>query len=326
MTAQLRDLDSLLAIELSEDDPAYKAAVANVEAMEMAAATWCAFRSDLENLRLALAPGPATVGRPPAVLDDDGALLGTPKRPRWWEDAEALAEPPDVVQLSFAELAETRARVKKATALAKSWGPLTQLLWELDRRIVLIEQKCGPSLDDAQRKTLTSAKMGVSEARWELWFAADADDLERRTSKSDLAAAERDVARLSDCLLPGVVQPPTHQIRRLSPFTGDGVTSRLLAWLSGMAEVADLSAGRDPAEVIAVERVKRRLFNAIVLWLLVGALLFAGLKELYLDDAVFGTWPDYLGALLWGLGATVTVDTVSSAIDKFRAGRTRAGA
>lgn len=296
---QVAELTAWWNLELSDEDPGFKAGLDNLQTLQDQARSWCAFLGELEMLRTSLKQLP--------VAGED---------PRWLETALDLADPAEKTPLTFEVLDELRSRLRNTLLLARAWKSLTGRLSALDQAIGWMREYL-PTLDEAQLAAFREGEMRASEVRWELWHAEDADEVIRRGVMDDLTEAERQIARLRDLLPEAGVA--TDEKRTVQLFRASSKATELRIDWRGPSTFTPKALS--PTQIIRRERVRRRIFNRAVILILLAGLLYAGMSELYFDEQVYGTAADYLATFAWGLGSLFTLDALSSAIDKFKAVR-----
>lgn len=235
-----------------------------------------------------------------------------PEEPKFIEWAISVMErpkPPGPCDLS--KVAAYREQILKATALAEAWPLLIDDVKRSWSWAGALEQ---PVEEEEDWKLLREARRRLSEVEWELWNVTDADELDRKMTRGDLVDATQLLARLNYLLE--------------AQGVGEGKTvGPLNVSLPGIAARAErdtaahllelLGEPDDPVKRIRWLSSRRRVFNALALYVLLAGAVYVGLQTLYFDKA-FGTPRDYLNAFFWGLGSKAVVDIIASGLDAIR--------
>jgi hypothetical protein len=274
----------------------YKSVLNELESLRKQVAAWGGFADELAELRRALGKDSDLADPPPGYNEKMPALFA--------------AYGPLLIgrKLTLAEFTDIRAQVSQATKGAGLWYELdARLSRGIDRYASLKKSATGMSTEEQQE--LTVAWDQLLETGLALWEAKDIAALEAlSTSMGALDSAETTLRKLAakydaESIGPGLA-------------LADVLTSR--GTLAMLPTVFGLGAGPDnePADDAARAKYYADATNKWDRRLTLLAFLVAtltALNQYYLGKA-FGTFKDYLGLLLLGLGTKLTVDIVSAAV------------
>lgn len=284
----------------SEDEKnEYAKAVEELELMEEAVEAWRSFGQKLEDLKSALDQAEQAIQaaeRPPKKAFPDPPP--DYDFPQFYTVARSLlkGEP-----LTIEQFKEVREKVKEAEALAKSWGDLEKTAkWTLER----IDTLKG-SYDDMtpnEQKLFDEAHQNVNSAWVDLWLATDADDLETRGAQAELTLAQDAIRRLLHHL-----PPPAISVEWL-----ERVAKLKLCLLSPL-EVTELP--EEPEKRALYARQALLLGDGALVIIAVAIASITGLKELYFTEN-FGTFANYLAALIWGAGTQASVTVLNAVLGR----------
>jgi hypothetical protein len=291
-----------------EEKNEYEKVVEELELIEEAVEAWGDFGEQLKGLKEAL-----DTKAKPAI--DEAKKEG--RRPSDWvfpyppHDKPELYEFPQFYTvalsllegepLTLEEFKELREKIKKVKKLAESWGDLEKTVWWIRERMADLKQ-LHDKMTPAEQKLLDGAYQDANSAWVDLWLATDDADLEERGAKAELASAQDAVRRLYHVRRPPA--PPAPEWRK---------EEKEKLYLPSPLEVTELPE----------EPEKRALYARQALLLGDGALvvigtaiaLVTGLTELYFTEN-FGTFANYLAALIWGAGTQASVTVLNTALGR----------
>lgn len=309
---RLRKDDSVLRrlnrafLPVPADDPSLEAVEANVELAEQHAKTLGMLARDLAALKDAVAEA-LQAPEPPPPPPPGSAALETPRALEW---AQGLL----TGTVDAQSLPVRAAEVSKALKLMTAWPALVLSLRTLTA--FADAHAAGSSLPGAETKLLERARRRLRKVRWDLWSARDADDLAARNAVEELAAAERALSRLPE---PEEPEPLTlTDAAPPLPLADGAPPGDTVAGLGALGAL--LGPPEEPVERAAWYEERRRLWDLVVASLVLGAVLWTAFEEVYLGEP-FGGLYDMVRALLWGLGAKLSLDAAYTLVGSLRASR-----
>ncbi|MGC9358315.1 MAG: hypothetical protein ACP5GX_10615, partial [Anaerolineae bacterium] len=304
---------------LDRESEAYTSFVAGLEFLEEQVEAWGQFAATLDAFQVALEQAEVAIDkaeRPPLPEEDE--------YPRFYQEAESL--PPEDEELSLETFQTLRAHMTEMTQLAGSWGDLEESvqLWRRFADSLALRERL---MTDEDRKRLNDARNTLSEAWVELWRVPDLAALKSRSTEADILLAEKVLSGLARYRL---LRERIHKGYLEEAWRGGGdeetadevaeegaLLPQALSALLGALSLFDIR--RPPvtdAELAEIARQVRKRRDTAIFVLAVVAAIFTGLTAQYFGQT-FGTWGDYVGALLWGVGTKAALEGVSATLEKF---------
>lgn len=248
---------------------------------------------------------PVTAG--PLGLDADGAAIHI-FQPAFINEARHTYV--DQLELRVQGFGDTLEAIRRCIAMTESWPKFVD---EMRRRQALVRTigSFESEMNDADLKTLQEARQLVELVRWQLWHATDPEDLRKRGYAERWNDLDLAVGRLSGWI--SRVPPREFEVPREAAFAL--FQPAVSAWrVLGVRPPTELERAIVSAGVL---RAREAAGYTLVSFVVLAALLFAGLQALYVGRP-FGTPIDYLAALFWGSSAKIGFDVGSSALASFR--------
>jgi hypothetical protein len=307
-------------VTLNDNDPDYQTLTKDLAQLESVAKEWKKFGSELVALEAALKSATASVKDAPRPSDwpheprtEEPTFL--PEARKLLRGKKLTVESSESQPGADNSFVSQRGKVKQATALARSWGTMNDLVGRCMGRVKELDRRKG-GMSPAQLVQLGRAKGVLSEAHYELWHAKNADELKRKTTEQDLNDAERSLLQLLP-LLVEQAPPDGEQDVAAEPMMLETALNQVKSIVAELdSDGLDVAKAEPPEDVArassyadAREKADWRLW-----WLAVGLALVTGLGALYIGKP-FGTFWDYLSAVAWGVGAVLTLSALNAALE-----------
>lgn len=321
LVLQLKELQKIAAPSLEDSNADYKAAIAELDAIESQIELWQSFGEKYKELKDAFGnfkeTDPGDKPDWPILKDETEAaqpgVVKVYKFPLFRLDAESLVAGRTV---QLAEAATVTDKVEKATLLLQNWKTMNDTVRDYRARIQAL-MDISQRWPEPYRLDLYSADRTLCQAWGDLWLAKDADDLTARSASADIQHAEALLLGLHDAHL-----VPT------SSGVKDGGYSNPTPLISPAVSVLSLASFFSIFGLRVVRPADIELnasYSNLLRWLREGAIailalsiaLSAAATSLYIDKN-FGTWQDYLAAFTWGVTTKALVSGLDYAIGNFR--------